>query len=49
MIITLYPCKMSTSGKDEITILQAVFNKYDKNKKGYLTIDEFTRLLKKIR
>ena len=36
---------MSTLDKDETTILQAVFNKYDKNKKGYLTIDEFTRLL----
>jgi Ca2+-binding EF-hand superfamily protein len=30
---------------DEVTILQAVFNKYDKDNSGYLTIDEFIRLL----
>ena len=36
---------MNTSDKDNITILQAVFNKYDKDKTGYLTIDEFTQLL----
>ena len=36
---------MSASDGDETTILQAVFNKYDKDKSGYLTIDEFSRLL----
>ena len=36
---------MNTSDKDNITILQAVFNKYDAGKSGYLTIDEFTQLL----
>ena len=36
---------MSVLDKDETTILQAVFNKYDTNKTGYLTIDQFTRLL----
>jgi len=37
---------MRASGKDEITILQAVFNKYDTGNTGYLSIDEFVRLLR---
>jgi Ca2+-binding EF-hand superfamily protein len=36
---------MSTLDKDEVTILHAVFNKYDKDNSGYLTINEFIRLL----
>lgn len=36
---------MSVSDGDETTILRSVFNKYDKDKSGYLTIDEFSRLL----
>nr|QBK86007.1 MAG: EF-hand domain pair protein [Marseillevirus LCMAC101] len=36
---------MSTLDEDEITILQAVFNKYDVSNTGYLSIDEFVRLL----
>ncbi len=45
LISSYIQCKMSVLDKDEITILQAVFNKYDTNKTGYLTIDEFIRLL----
>jgi Ca2+-binding EF-hand superfamily protein len=36
---------MSGLGKDEITILQAVFNKYDTDKTGCLTVYQFTCLL----
>ena len=36
---------MSVLGKDKTTILKAVFNKYDKDKSGYLTIEEFGLLL----
>ena len=43
--IILHECKMSTLDKDETAILNAVFNKYDTHKKGYLTINNFIRLL----